>query len=71
MEFARRHQQYLEECLVGSRIPMFCIGGINPENIGTLREAGATRFAVSSAVTRADDPIAAAQRIHESAAAAQ
>jgi thiamine-phosphate diphosphorylase len=44
-------------------LPVFCIGGIGPDNVGELVRAGATRVAVSSAITEAADPAAAARRL--------
>jgi thiamine-phosphate pyrophosphorylase len=38
------------------RIPCFAIGGISPDNIKMVTEAGAGRVAVVTAITRADDP---------------
>jgi thiamine-phosphate pyrophosphorylase len=45
-------------------LPIFAIGGIGPENVGEVIEAGAGRVAVSGAVCRAQAPreIAAALR---------
>lgn len=40
--------------------PWFAIGGIDLERLPQVREAGATRVAVVRAITRADDPRAAA-----------
>ncbi|MBA3314130.1 MAG: thiamine phosphate synthase [Planctomycetaceae bacterium] len=37
-------------------LPWYAIGGIGPENIASVREAGASRVAVSAAVCTADDP---------------
>jgi len=39
-----------------SHLPHLCIGGITPENAGSLVDAGARGLAVSSAVCGADDP---------------
>jgi thiamine-phosphate pyrophosphorylase len=39
-----------------ARTPFFAIGGINPENIDAVREAGATRVAVVRALTEAAEP---------------
>ncbi|WP_406267485.1 thiamine phosphate synthase [Nocardia sp. NBC_00881] len=41
--------------------PWFAIGGINPENLPQLLEAGATRIVVVRAITEARDPEAAAR----------
>ncbi len=37
-------------------VPFFAIGGINADNVATVREAGATRIAVVRAITDAEDP---------------
>ena len=44
-------------------LPIFCIGGIDERNLPSLIAAGATRFAVSSAILAARDPAAAAARL--------
>jgi hypothetical protein len=44
-------------------IPLVPVGGITPENLGILREAGGQRVCVCSAVIGADDPCAAAGRL--------
>jgi thiamine-phosphate pyrophosphorylase len=44
-------------------IPCFAIGGITPENITEAVNAGITRAAVASGISRADDPKKAAQII--------
>ena len=46
-------------------IPAFAIGGINGENIAGVLEAGFRRVAVSSAVTAASDPAAAARTLRQ------
>jgi thiamine-phosphate pyrophosphorylase len=43
--------------------PWFAIGGITPENLPQVVEAGATRIVVVRAVTEADDPVAAVRRL--------
>jgi thiamine-phosphate pyrophosphorylase len=45
------------------RVPAFAIGGINGGNLAKVRAAGFTRVAVSSAITSADNPAAAAQNV--------
>ncbi|QQL44958.1 thiamine phosphate synthase [Sulfuriroseicoccus oceanibius] len=40
---------------VGVEIPMFCIGGIKPENLDQVIAAGARRVVVVSALLQADD----------------
>lgn len=44
------------EAEVGSQIPAFCIGGIKPENLGRIREAGARRIVVVSHLLTSDSP---------------
>jgi thiamine-phosphate pyrophosphorylase len=45
----------LREILEAVSLPAFAIGGIDPESVGTVVEAGAKRLAVSSGVLRARD----------------
>jgi thiamine-phosphate pyrophosphorylase len=45
------------------RLPAFAIGGINQENITEVLAAGASRIAVSSAVTSAANPADAARKL--------
>lgn len=44
-----------------AQLPFFAIGGINPENVGTVLAAGARRVAVVRAIAEADDPERAAR----------
>jgi thiamine-phosphate pyrophosphorylase len=37
-------------------VPWFAIGGIDPDNVGAVRDAGASRIAVVRALTGAADP---------------
>ncbi len=46
-------------------LPWFAIGGIGPENLADVLDAGATRIAVSSAVVRADRPREAAKALRD------
>jgi thiamine-phosphate pyrophosphorylase len=46
------------------RIPVVAIGGITPENIGAVVTSGAVMVAAISAICAADDPRAAARRLH-------
>lgn len=46
-----------------SRLPIFCIGGIGPDNVTRVVAAGGRRVAVSRAVLEARDPEAAARAI--------
>jgi len=43
--------------------PWFAIGGITPENLAGVVEAGATRIVVVRAVTEADDPASAVKEL--------
>lgn len=51
------------ETEVGSRIPAFCIGGIQPGNLAKVIEAGATRVVVVSHLLLAADTRAATEEI--------
>lgn len=46
----------LRDVLPNVDLPCFVIGGISPENIKSVVEAGAKRVAVISAITQANDP---------------
>ena len=48
---------------VGSRIPVFCIGGIKPENLELVLASGARRVVIVSALLQADDIVQATQNI--------
>ncbi|MFO7861232.1 MAG: thiamine-phosphate kinase [Desulfosalsimonas sp.] len=52
----------LAEVARQSGLPVVAIGGIFPESVGACMESGADGVAVISAITRADDPAAAAAR---------
>jgi thiamine-phosphate pyrophosphorylase len=54
---------YVRLAAESTSLPWFAIGGINEENLERVMEAGATRIAVSSAITRTDSPRSAAQRL--------
>ena len=47
---------YVGQAAEASSLPWFAIGGIGPENLDRVIEAGARRVAVSSAVVRAEFP---------------
>lgn len=51
---------YVRQAAETSTLPWFAIGGIGPENLDRVLEAGATRVAVSSAVVKAERPREAA-----------
>jgi thiamine-phosphate pyrophosphorylase len=46
-------------------VPFFAIGGISPENVRSVRSAGAERIAVVRALTEAPDPARAARRLRQ------
>jgi thiamine-phosphate pyrophosphorylase len=49
---------------VGERgLPFFVTGGVTPETLPAMLDAGARRFVVVRYLTEADDPIAAAKRL--------
>jgi thiamine-phosphate pyrophosphorylase len=50
-------------------LPWFAIGGISPENVASVVEAGAKRIAVSHAIMSAADPEAAARALRDRLAA--
>lgn len=50
--------------LAGS-VPVFALGGVDARNAAAMRAAGAHGVAVMGAVMRADDPVAAFERISE------
>lgn len=52
-----------EVASMGSAKPWFAIGGIDEERLPEVLEAGATRIVVVRAITGADDPKAAAERL--------
>jgi thiamine-phosphate pyrophosphorylase len=51
-----------------ARQPFFAIGGIAPENVSAVRDAGAERIAVVRALTEADDPERAATELRRAVA---
>ena len=51
------------ENLAGSRIPMFCIGGIKPDNLAAVLGAGARRIVMVSALLQATDIAAETRRV--------
>ncbi len=51
---------------VHATVPWFAIGGIGPENVEAVRDAGAERVAVVRAVTESADPGRAARSVRDS-----
>jgi len=51
------------------RIPVVAIGGITPERVGEVRQAGARGVAVVSSILAADSPVDATRRFLEALAA--
>ena len=49
----------------GSRVPMFCIGGIKPDNLSTVLAAGARRVVIVSALLQAPDIAGETARVKE------
>ncbi len=49
--------------LVGSRIPVFCIGGIKPDNLELVLASGARRVVIVSALLQADDITASTRAV--------
>jgi thiamine-phosphate pyrophosphorylase len=50
---------------ISTERPWFAIGGIDPSNTDTVREAGAARVVVARAIAEAADPVAAAQQLRK------
>ena len=48
-----------------ARVPIVAIGGIKPENVSAVVNAGADAICVTTAVTEADDPEAATRQLVE------
>lgn len=57
--------EFVRQAAETTTLPWFAIGGINPENLDTVLEAGARRVAVSGAVVKAERPRMAAQALRE------
>jgi len=55
--------RYVSSTALGRRLPWFVTGGVTPEAIPRLAEAGATRFVVVRYLTGSPDPRAAAARL--------
>lgn len=56
---------YLEEVAGRSHLPFFVTGGVTPETVPALAQAGARRFVVVRYLTEAADPKSAAERLRE------
>src|SRR5262249_30050308 len=54
---------FLRSATAETSLPAFALGGIGPQNVGLVVEAGARRVAVSAAITKADDPQQAAREL--------
>jgi len=52
--------EYVQAAAAEIRLPWFALSGIDAENLSQVTAAGATRIAVSGAISRAADPAAAA-----------
>ena len=55
---------YVRQVAAEISLPWFAIGGITPENVGHVIEAGASRVAVSSAIGGAEHPAEAARKLN-------
>ena len=55
--------QYLRNYLAWSGLPHLAIGGISPDNVARLVEAGVRGVAVASAVCSAKDPAAVVAKL--------
>lgn len=53
------------EAAVGCRIPVFCIGGIKPDNLAAVLAAGARRVVVVSALLQARDVAAVTRSVRD------
>jgi len=51
------------EVSVGQHLPVFCIGGIKPDNLAAVLAAGARRVVIVSALLQAPDPAAATRAV--------
>ncbi|HJZ59829.1 MAG TPA: thiamine phosphate synthase, partial [Gemmataceae bacterium] len=54
---------FIRSATAETSLPAFALGGIGPQNVGLVVEAGARRVAVSAAITKADDPQQAAREL--------
>jgi thiamine-phosphate pyrophosphorylase len=56
---------YLRLATERSSVPVFVTGGVTPERVPALAEAGARNFVVVRYLTEASDPLGAARRLRE------
>jgi len=56
---------YLRLAVERSPVPVFVTGGVTPERIGVLADAGARHFVVVRNLTEASDPLAASRSLRE------
>jgi thiamine-phosphate pyrophosphorylase len=56
---------YLRLATERSPVPVFVTGGVTPERVPTLADAGARHFVVVRYLTEAPDPLGAAQRLRK------
>lgn len=56
---------YLAEAVRRSHLPVFVTGGVTPESVPALAEAGARHFVVVRWLTEADDPARAAAELRK------
>lgn len=52
-----RELSFLEKVCKSVDIPVYAIGGINPENISSIRNAGASGACIMSSFMNCDDPV--------------
>jgi thiamine-phosphate pyrophosphorylase len=57
--------EFVRQVAAEITLPWFAIGGINADNLAQVTEAGATRIAVASAVSSAQDPATAAKELSD------
>jgi thiamine-phosphate pyrophosphorylase len=57
---------YISLAVRTAALPVFVTGGVSPETVPGIAEAGARHFVVVRYLTEADDPGAAARRLRDS-----
>lgn len=60
---APRGLEQLRSAIEAVRCPVVAIGGIRPDNVASVREAGASGIAVIGSVWKAVDPVAAVRQL--------